>query len=48
MPDELSSDQRYQIVMSLHKIEQLIEALPQVVADAIDKALSEIELEEEE
>jgi len=50
MPDESSFEeqQRYQIVVSLHKIEKLIEELPRLVAEAVEKALSELELEEEE
>ena len=44
MADESSFEEqeRYQIVLSLHKIEKLIEELPQTIATAVDKALNEV------
>ena len=41
MDERHHQDQRYQIVLSLHKIEKLLKDLPDTIANAVDKALTE-------
>ena len=41
MPEDFTQDQRYQIVIGLHKIEKLLQELPDTIADAVEKALTE-------
>jgi len=41
MSEDTNQDQRYRIVVSLHKIETLLKELPDTIANAVDKALNE-------
>jgi len=41
MSEDSTQDQRYRIIISLHKIEKLLQELPDTIANAVDKALTE-------
>jgi len=41
MSEDMTQDQRYRIIISLHKIETLLDELPDTIAAAVDKALAQ-------
>jgi len=41
-------EQRYQIMKTLHRIEELVDKLPEVIAAAVVECISEAEADDEE